>query len=310
MTSSTSPTSIHPDTEVGLLSLSVSDLERSVTYYTQIIGLQLLDRREGQAVLGAGERPLLLLREQPGASEWPRGGRSHTGLYHFAILVPSRADLGRWVQHYLETGLPLGQGDHLVSEALYLEDPDGHGIEIYRDRPRDEWQWVDGRVRMAADPVDIQGMIADAEREGKPFEGLPAGTKLGHIHLQVGDIAQAAHFYHDLLGFDIVAQMPSALFISAGGYHHHIGMNTWHSLSAGPAPSGSVNLRFFTVDLPDEAARQQVLDRLQRAGIPYERIGDVVAVRDPWSNTILLHIGHAAGHERATQLTNAFETAK
>ncbi|HZS93187.1 MAG TPA: VOC family protein [Chloroflexota bacterium] len=305
----TTSTSIHPDTEVGLLSLSVADLTRSIDFYTGVIGLRLLRRDESSAVLGAGEKPLLILVEQSGASEWPRGGRSHTGLYHFAILVPTRADLGRWARHYLEMGLPLGQGDHLVSEALYLEDPDGHGIEVYRDRPRAEWQWENGRVRMAADPVDIAGMIAEADREGKPFEGLPEGTKLGHMHLQVGDIAEAARFYHDILGFDIVAQMPSAIFISAGGYHHHIGMNTWHSLGAGPAPAGSVNLRFFTVDLPNEDARNAVIDRLTAANVPFQRIGDVVAVRDPWSNTILLHVGHAAGSERAGQLAEAYESS-
>ncbi|MDQ2784558.1 MAG: VOC family protein, partial [Chloroflexota bacterium] len=210
------------------------------------------------------------------------------GLYHFAILVPTRADLGRWVRHWLELGLPLGQGDHLVSEALYLSDPDENGIEVYRDRPRDEWHWANGQVLMGAGPVDIRGLLADAERANEPWTGLPAGTRLGHIHLQVGDIAQAATFYHDILGFDIVSAMPSALFVSAGGYHHHIGLNTWHSKGAAPAPADMVGLRFFTVNFPTEEARRDVLDRIAAAGLPTTQTGDTVAVQDPWQNTLLL----------------------
>ncbi|HEU5423645.1 MAG TPA: VOC family protein [Nitrolancea sp.] len=285
------PTAIDPGTMVGLPALTVSDLERSLAYYTEAIGFELLRRGEGEAVLGAAGQPLLELVEQPGAQPWPRGGRSYTGLYHFAILLPTRADLGRWLRHWLELGLPFGQGDHLVSEALYLEDPDMHGIEVYRDRPREEWTWEDGQVRMAVDPVDLRGLLAEAERAGEPWRGLPPGTRVGHIHLQVGDIRQAADFYHGILGFDIVAHMPSALFVSAGGYHHHLGLNTWHSLHAGPAPADSVRLRSFTVELPSEEARQAVVRRLDSAGIPHQRLGTAVAVEDPWQNTILLRVG-------------------
>jgi catechol 2,3-dioxygenase len=282
---------IDPATEVGLLSLTVADLERSLAFYTQAIGLALLERADGRATLGVAGEPLLLLTEQPGADAWPRGGRSYTGLYHFAILLPTRADLGRWLRHWLTLGLGLpGQGDHLVSEALYLEDPDGHGIEMYQDRPRDQWTWVNGRVQMATDPVDIRGLLADAERSDRPWDGLPAGTKLGHMHLQVGDITQARAFYHDLLGFDVVAEMPSALFVSAGGYHHHIGMNTWHSRGAGPAPANSVALNHFTVDLPSEAARAAVVARIAAAGLPHTPVADAIAVADPWGNTLLLRV--------------------
>ena len=286
--------SIHPDTTVGLLSLTVSDLARSIAFYTDAIGLALLDQGEATATLGVAGSPLLLLNERAGARPWPREQASHTGLYHFALLVPTRADLGRWVRHWLERGLPLGQGDHLVSEALYLSDPDENGIEVYRDRPRDEWQWRDGQVRMGADPVDIRGLLAEAERAGEPWTGLPAGTRLGHIHLQVGDIPEAAAFYHDLLGFDIVAGMPSALFVSAGGYHHHIGMNTWHSKGATPAPADMVGLRFFTINFPTEDARQAVLARIAAAGLITTQTDNAVSVRDPWGNTILLQVGPAA----------------
>jgi len=284
---------IHPETTVGLLSLTVADLARSVAFYTEAIGLALLDRGETTATLGVAGAPLLLLTERVEARPWPREQASHTGLYHFAILVPTRADLGRWVRHWLELGLPLGQGDHLVSEALYLSDPDENGIEIYRDRPRDEWTWRDGQVRIGAEPVDIRGLLDEAERAGEPWSGLPAGTRLGHIHLQVGDIPEAAAFYHDILGFDIVAGMPSALFVSAGGYHHHIGMNIWHSKGATPAPADMVGLRFFTINFPTEDARQEVLDRIAAAGLTTTRTDDAVSIQDPWGNTLILQVGPA-----------------
>ncbi len=287
--------SIHPATTVGVIALTVADLARSRAFYTEAMGFALLSEDDEHVVLGARSTPLLVLNADRGAAAWPRGGASYTGLYHFALLLPTRADLGLWLRHWLSLGLPLpGQGDHLVSEALYLEDPDGHGIEVYRDRPRDEWSWVDGPVRMVADPVDIRGLLADAERVGRPWAGLPEGARLGHVHLQVGHIPTATTFYHDILGFDIVARMPSALFISAGGYHHHIGMNVWHSQGAGPAPDGTVRLRYFTVDLPDEDARRAVLARLDAHSISYTLSGPVVSVEDPWRNVILLRLN--AGH--------------
>jgi catechol 2,3-dioxygenase len=297
----TPATAIDPATGVGLLALTVSDLERSLVYYTEAIGLAVLRRDGDTATLGVANRPLLVLTEQPGAAEWPRGGRSYTGLYHFAILMPTRADLGRWIRHWLELGLPLpGQGDHIVSEALYLEDPDGHGIEVYRDRPREGWQWQNGQVRMGTGPVDIRGLLEEAARAGEPWTGQPSGTILGHMHLQVGNIPEAVTFYHEILGFDIVAQMPSALFVSAGGYHHHIGMNTWHSLGAVPAPADSVRLRYFTVDLPTDEARRAVLARLDAANIPHTEANGVVTLQDPWQNTILLQVGPASVDQAAT----------
>lgn len=290
-----SPFSIDPATQMGLVAVAVSNLERSLVYYTTALGFTLLAREEGRATLGAGSAPLLLLTEEPGARPFPLNRYGYTGLYHFAILTPSRRDLGRWLRHWLELGLPLpGQGDHLVSEALYLVDPDGNGIEVYRDRPRSEWTWVDGQVQMATDPVDIEGVLEEAAKDDEPWTGLPEGTRLGHMHLQVADIPQAAAFYHDVLGFDIVAAMPSALFISAGGYHHHIGMNTWHSRGAGPAPEGMAGLRFFTVEMPSEEARAAVVARLTQAGVATREVNGAVVAQDPWSNTLVFTIGQAA----------------
>ncbi|MHB8647944.1 MAG: VOC family protein [Thermomicrobiales bacterium] len=288
---------IDPATEVGLLSLTVSDLARSVAFYSEGIGFAVLHHDGSTATLGVAGTPLLLLAERTGAKPWPREQASYTGLYHFAILLPTRADLGRWLRHWLEAGFPLpGQGDHLVSEALYLSDPDENGIEVYRDRPRDEWHWANGLVRMGTGPVDIRGLLTEAERANEPWASLPAGTRLGHIHLQIGDITEAAAFYHDILGFDIVARMPSALFVSAGGYHHHIGMNTWHSAGATPAPADMVGLRFFTINFPTEEARQAVLARIAAAGLPTTRQGDTVALQDPWQNRLLLQVG--SPHQR------------
>lgn len=279
-------TSIDPRTAIGELALTVADLDRSIAFYTGPLGFRVLSRDGGEATLGAGDRSLLHLTEYPGARPWP--GHA-TGLYHFAILLPTRADLGRWLRNWLEHGYPLpGQGDHLVSEALYLSDPDGNGIEVYRDRPRDEWQWDGNQVRMASLPVDIRGLLSLAESEGQPWAGFPEGTTVGHMHLQVGDIPQAATFYRDVLGFDIVAQMPSALFVSAGGYHHHIGMNTWHSLGASPAPKGTAGLRFFTIDFADEASRAAVIERVVNSGRDVEWEDGIAVVRDPWQNQLKL----------------------
>lgn len=303
----TQTTSIHPATEVGLLSLTVADLARSIAFYTEALGFEVLHGDASEATLGAAGTPLLLLTEHTGAQPWPHDRYGYTGLYHFAILMPTRADLGRWLRHWLELGFPLpGQGDHLVSEALYLSDPDGNGIEIYQDRPREGWRRINGQIQMASDPVDIRGLLSEGERAGRPWTGLPAGTKLGHMHLQIGDIALAEAFYHRVLGFDIVASMPSALFLSAGGYHHHIGMNIWHSKDAPAAPAGTAGLRFFTVVFRSEEARQEVLDRIEGAGLAYTRSGDTVAVQDPWNNTVLLVVGSTGDVATAAGLNAAF----
>jgi len=292
-------TSIHPETEVGHLSLAVANLERSIAFYTDAIGFALLQQDADGATLGAAGRPLLHLSEHADASPWPRDRTSYTGLYHFAILLPTRADLGLWLRHWLDFGYGLpGQGDHLVSEALYLEDPDGNGIEVYRDRPRDQWQFDQGQVRMATDPVDIKEVLAEAARSGNEWNGLPEGTQIGHVHLQVGDIEGAERFYREVLGFDIMVSMPTALFMSAGGYHHHLGLNIWHSRGSGPAPEGTAGLRFFTLVLPSDEARRAVVSRVEAAGLPATQQGDDIIVQDPWQNTIRLQVAGASAAQQ------------
>src|SRR5687768_5979130 len=230
--------SIDPRTHMGVVGLTVADLGRSVNFYERAIGLAELRRDGAAATMGVGDQPMLELTEQAGALPWMVDGM--TGLYHFAILLPNRPALGSWLGQYLQLGYPPpGQGDHIVSEALYLRDPDGHGIEIYADRPRETWQRQNGQIVMGTGPVDVRGLIAGAE----PWRGsLPAGTTMGHVHLQVGDIAGARSFYRDQIGFDEIAAMPTALFVSAGGYHHHLGGNTWHSQGAPPPPADTARL--------------------------------------------------------------------
>ena len=269
------------------MALRVADLARSLDFYTSALGFQPMEREPGRAELGAGGEVLLGLRETTGAPPKPEWA---TGLYHFAVLLPTRADLGRILRHLIESEIPLqGASDHLVSEALYLADPDGNGIEIYRDRPRPEWPRMGDTIQMATDPLDAEGVLAEAERAGVRFSGLPAGTTIGHIHLQVGEIPRAEEFYVRRLGFEMTAAMHSALFVSAGGYHHHIGLNTWTSRGQGPV-SGTAGLEEFSVVLPDPAAREAVVERLSAAGVAVDRgDGDPVAA-DPWQNRIRLGI--------------------
>ena len=295
-----SAVSIDPATQIGAVALTVADLTRSLEFYATALGFAVLEQSGSEAVLGVADTPLVLLNERRGVRPWPVYA---TGLYHFAILVPTRPDLGRWLRHYLELGNPLpGQGDHLVSEALYLSDPDNNGIEVYRDRPRSEWHWDHGRVQMATDPVDIRGLLTEAERTSEPWSGFASGTRLGHIHLQVGNLAQAEAFYHGVLGFEVVSQFPGALFVSAGGYHHHLGLNIWHSRGAAPAPDGSAGLRFYTIALPSDDALGAVVTCLSDAGIAVSRIGDAIAVRDPWQNLIFLHSGPLSDAPSVTSL--------
>jgi catechol 2,3-dioxygenase len=282
---------------MGLLALTVADLTRSLNFYQRVFGFTLLRQEGTTAVLGAGQTPLLVLHELAGAAPSPANA---TGLYHFAILVPSRADLAQWLLHLAESDYPLsGASDHLVSEALYLSDPDGNGIEVYRDRARGEWPYRNGALQMATDPLDLRALIAEAQAADRPWTGLAAGTRLGHMHLQVADIPTARTFYHDVLGFDVVVDMSrmGALFVSAGGYHHHLGLNTWQSRGGRPAPAGSAGLRYYTIHLPDAAALAPVLARLDAAGVPYREENGGVLVEDPWHNQVLLTHGANLPHD-------------
>ena len=276
-----------PETKMGLVALTVSDLDRSLRFYINTLGFALIQRDDRSALLGAGGEALLDLVELPGAR--PKPPRT-TGLYHFAILLPSRSDLARSLRHLAEARWPLqGAADHLVSEALYLADPDGNGIEIYRDRPRAEWPTRAGQVQMATDPLDVDGVLGELAQDGRPWEGLPAGTAIGHVHLHVADLRQAEDFYCGVLGFDVTQRgYPGALFVSAGGYHHHLGLNTWAGAGAPPQPSGTAGLRHYGIVLPDPSSLTSLLDRLSEARIPVEPYHDGWLLRDPSQNGLWL----------------------
>jgi catechol 2,3-dioxygenase len=279
--------SIHPQTSIGAVYLKVSDLKRSVKFYQDAVGFEILREYEQTVELTAdGHNPLLILEKIPNALVLPR--KNTTGLYHFAILVPTRKDLSLAVCNLIKHNIHVGQADHLVSEALYIADPENNGIEIYVDRPREEWTYDEhGRVKMAVDPIDWQGLINEAGDED--WSGLAKGTVMGHIHLHVADLQAAEHFYCGILGFNIMAHMMnSALFLSAGGYHHHLGMNVWAGIGAPQPPDNAVGLRYYTIVLPNKAALEEVLTKLRNAEIKVEPLAASWFVQDPSKNGILL----------------------
>jgi catechol 2,3-dioxygenase len=269
--------------------LTVSDLGRALVFYRETLGFAVLRETRDSADLGVGSRRLVSLAYRPGAVRKPP---HTTGLYHFAVLLPSRADLARAVQRLIETRYPIeGASDHLVSEALYLADPDGNGIEIYADRPRSAWPYRNGRLQMATLALDLQGLMGELASEPRSWESLPDGTRIGHIHLHVADLRAAEAFYRDVLGFDLMLHYGvSASFLSAGGYHHHIGLNTWAGVGAPAPPASAVGLRWFTVAVPDEAAVESIRRRAQTAGVPIEEQSEGMALRDPSGNKMLVTV--------------------
>ncbi len=263
---------ISPDTRMGLVELSVADLDRSLAYWQNTVGLRVLSRENGTAELGI-DTPLVRFVEEPGATS----AQGYTGLFHVALLVPDRPSLGRFFAHVVRDGIEVtGLSDHVVSEAIYLRDPDDHGIEIYADRPRETYE---GRVAetMTTIPLDTDSLLAEAG--DADFDGLPAGTTVGHVHLCVNDIDEMLGFYHDKLGMGVTAHRPggAAAFLSAGGYHHHLGGNTWETRGATHAPEGTARLLRFTIVLPDAAELERVA----------ERVGGTEA-SDPAGNTLVL----------------------
>jgi catechol 2,3-dioxygenase len=282
--------SIHPDSAIGTVRLTVTDLARSRAFHERVTGLETSEQQDGTLALGVpGEHPLIELRGDSSAAAL---NRRATGLYHLAILVPTRLDLALALARLAEAQWPLdGASDHLVSEALYLSDPDGNGIEIYRDRPREEWRRTGGQLEMATLPLDLDSVLGELA-EGEGFQRLaPTGTRIGHVHLQVADLAEAEAFYHGVLGFDVVVRgYPGALFVSAGGYHHHIGLNTWHSAGAAAAAPGSVGLRSFEVTLPSSEERERVLERVRAAGVEIAQSPSGPVVCDPSGNSVVLRV--------------------
>jgi catechol 2,3-dioxygenase len=245
---------------MGAVHLSVADLGRSIEYYDRAVGLSVQLRTDGRASLGSKEHELLVLVEDPGA----RPSRGYTGLCHFALLVRERRDLARWLTHAARDRVPLvGLSDHFVSEAIYLADPDGHGIEIYWDRPREVWEGQVGE-RMTTLPLNVESLLAELDDPAtEPFDRLPDGTVMGHVHLKVAAIPDTITFYRDVIGFALMAQLgDQASFLSAGGYHHHLGTNTWESRGAQAPPPGTASLRRATIVVADGDELDRVTRRL------------------------------------------------
>ncbi len=278
-------------TQVGPVTLRVAEAERSIAWYRDMIGLELIERSKDRLVLGAGGKAFLFLDVKPGIA--PRIEET-TGLYHLAILVPDRPTLAGVLARIAARGVRLGASDHLVSEALYIWDPDGNGNEVYRDRPREEWKWENGTVRMATDPLNLQGLLADLA-PGAEKKSVPAATRMGHVHLQVGDIDKALHHYADLFGLVRTAGRQGALFMSAGSYHHHLGCNIWHSHNAPRAPLSAAGLVEFTVELPDAAAAEAAAKRFHDGGVATETVPGGFLVRDPWSIAMRVLVAGASG---------------
>jgi catechol 2,3-dioxygenase len=284
-----------PDsTRLGRVQLQVSDLTRSLAFYQDVLGLHSIQRDASQAVLAADEDdiPLVELRERRGARPMPRRGA--LGLYHFAILLPDRPSLGRFLRHLGEIGARAGAGDHLVSESLYLQDPDNLGIEVYADRPRNSWRRVDRELMMATDPLDTAGLL---EAAGSiRWKAMPGGTTIGHLHLHVGDLEQASAFYSDGIGLDrTVWHYPGALFMAAGGYHHHLGTNTWAGVGATPALEQDARLLEWTIVLPDTTAITDLAASLTSSGHPVRSEGESAArselvTRDPWGTQLRVRV--------------------
>lgn len=272
-------------TRLGPVTLQVSDLARSLQYYEHVLGLHVATRTHETATLTAQGDPrvLVALRARAGAGPSRRGT---LGLYHFAILLPDRPALGRFLRHLAETGVRAGAGDHRVSEALYLTDPDGLGIEVYADRSRERWQRLGRELMLATDPVDTASLLASAG--DTPWTGMPAGTVIGHVHLHVGDLVQAAAFFAEALGFDRMTwRYPGALFLGAGGYHHHLGTNTWAGVGAQPPAEQDARLLEWTVELPRAIDVEAVRTSFRAAGVSVDNAGrGALRTCDPWGTAI------------------------
>jgi catechol 2,3-dioxygenase len=286
-------TSIHPQTRLGPVELTAASLDRLIPFYEALLGLRLVRRQDGRADLGAVGEPLLRLVEQPGA----RRVRGTTGLYHFAVLVPSRRELARVIARLIERGHPNYPTDHLMTETTYLDDPEGNGIEVYTDTPEDglfsfagaEARDAQGNPRSGRDPLDLDELFRHLSPTDDLEAPLPAETRIGHVHLHVADLTEAVRFYHDGLGFDVMGLAPAfqAAFLSAGGYHHHIGVNTWLGEGAPPPPAGAVGLRHFTVIVP-AVELDRLRERLHAQGSQTVAHDDGFLSRDPSGNGVMV----------------------
>lgn len=269
---------------IGKVTLKVRDLDAVSSFYQRVLGLTEIARAAGSATLGAAGTPLLVLEENPALI---RGERRQAGLFHTAFLMPTRADLARWLGHVAEVRVPLhGASDHIVSEAIYLADPEGNGIEVYVDRPVSRWLDANGDIQMTTDPLDVQDLLAAGR--GAAWTGFPEQGSIGHVHLQVGDTAEADRFYRDVLGFGVTVDYPGASFYGSGGYHHQLAGNIWNSRGAARRPEGMAGLDAVEVLVRDPAGIASVIARAEEAGVEIVKDDQGTTLRDPWGIAIVL----------------------
>jgi catechol 2,3-dioxygenase len=290
--------SIHPATRIGTVYLRVADLENQINFYRQMLGFQLHWLDENKAGLGAGGADLLHLTEEPNLRKY----RGVTGLYHFAVLFPNRRELARAIARLIALKYPNYPTDHIMTKTTYLDDPEGNGIELYTESPEDgTWtlangQYItrraDGSLSDGREPLDVNALLTHLKDEDRLDVSIPIETRMGHIHLHVRDIDEAVDFYHGVIGFDVMGVVKSIrmAFVSAGGYHHHIGLNTWQGEGAPPPPPDAAGLRSFAVELPDQKALDEVIARVENAGIPANQTEEGLLLYDPSQNGVLLRL--------------------
>jgi len=288
--------SIHPATKVGTVSLNVANLENQLTFYQQAMGFQLHWREGNQAGLGTGGTDLLRLVEQP---DFKRYGRV-TGLYHFAVLFPDRRELARAMGRLFVLKYPNYPTDHILTKSTYLDDPEGNGIELYTESPEDgTWTFANGRYEArradgslsdGREPLDVNALLSYLKEDDRLDVSIPPETRTGHVHLHVRNIEEAVDFYHGIIGFDVmgIAKAFRMAFVSAGGYHHHVGLNTWQGEGAPPPPADALGLRHFIVELPDQKALDEVVARVENAGISANQMEDGLLLYDPSQNGVIL----------------------
>jgi catechol 2,3-dioxygenase len=268
---------------IGAIGLKVRDIDRLTSYYRDVLGLSVLDRGQAGATLGAGGVALVHLEHQPHAK--PDDNRT-AGLYHTAFLVPTRADLARWILHVARNKVRLtGASDHAVSEAFYLDDPEGNGIEVYHDRPAESWEWTGDALKITTDPLDIDDILREVP-DTASYDGAPGGLRIGHVHLRVGDVGRAEAFYRDSLGLDVTRRRHGASFMSSGRYHHHIAGNVWHSAGAGRREEDRAGLSWFSLEASDDAALEAAKSRLGRANAPLTTVSAGIETADPWGTRL------------------------
>lgn len=271
---------------IGMVMLRVRNLDIVADFYRDVLGLTVMERTAGGAVLGAGGIKLLALEAQPQAAD---ESRNSAGLYHTAFLMPSRKDLARWLVHAALHRVPLsGFADHLVSESVYLDDPEGNGIEVYADRDPSLWQWNDGAVKMATDQLDIDDLVSLTDTRVSDYAAAPEDLRIGHVHLRVGDLAKADGFYRGAIGFDPTRQRNGAAFLSSGRYHHHLALNTWQSAGAGRRDDAATGLAWFSLEIAQPDIFEAQEQRLRQAGVELAPVANGLEAVDPWGTRIRL----------------------